>query len=383
MLSMNYKKLSFGFLILYILFFHFMESYSNSVVELGTYFLALPLLAFWIFETCIIKKINFYKLSYVGVIYVFYILLTCIWSSNIEYSINYFLRFLSVFILYIILNDVVCSLDRVFKVIYAYILGVLPIGFNALLNVFSGITYQDLSNRYSADGFDPNNFGIILNLTSIFIYILVFSRKINILFAVIYIGLLSFLILSTGSRASLAIFSLGLILILFLFSWRKPILLPLFIFGFLVFSYFIFDFIPSNSLERALSGVDLEDESRFIFWKHIVESVEGLNFLFGNGIGTVVPYFGYNAHNTLVSNFFEGGLIALILWLIFITSHYFNIIYSYMKTKKIILIFLFIAFLAIAGGLLTLNWEFRKDLFILLSISILLSKFLFFSQKNI
>lgn len=383
MLDMNYKKLSFGFLILYILFFHFLESYSNSISEVGTYFLALPLVGFWIFETIINKKINFYKLSYVGLIYVFYILFTCVWSVNIEYSISYFLRFLSVFILYIILNDVVCNLDRVFKVIYAYILGVLPIAINALLNIFSGITYQDLSNRYSADGFDPNNFGIILNLTSIFIYILVFSRKINIYFAVFYIFLLSFLILSTGSRSSLAIFSLSLIIILFLFSWRKPILLPLFILGSLLFSYFIFDFIPSNSLDRALSGVNLEEESRFTYWQYIFESVEGISFLFGHGIGTVVPYFGYNAHNTFVSNFFEGGLIAFILWLIFIASHYFNIIYFYVKTKKIILFFLFIAFLAILGGLLTLNWEFRKDLFILLSLSILLSKFIFFSQKNI
>lgn len=379
---MNYKNISFGFLILYILFFHFMESYSNSLVQVGTYFLALPLVAFWFFETLVNKKLNFYKLSYVGLIYCLYMLFTCIWSNYIDYSIDYFFRFFSVFLLYIIINDLVSNLDRVFKVIYAYVLGVLPIGINALLNVFSGITYQDLSNRYSADGFDPNNFGIILNITTIFVYILIFNKRINILFGFLSVCLLSFLILSTGSRASLGIFLLGLILVLSLFTWRKPLFLPIFMIGFLVFGYFLFDFIPANSLERALSGVNVEDESRFIFWKHIVASVDGIRFIFGHGIGTVVPYFGYNAHNTFVSNFFEGGFIAFILWFVFIFSHYLNIVYFYIKTKNVILVLFFIAFLAMLGGLFTLNWEFRKDLFILLSMSILLSKFLFFSKKE-
>lgn len=379
---MNYKNISFGFLIFYILLFHFMESYSNSLVQVGTYFLALPLVAFWFFETLVNKKINFYKLSYVGFIYCLYMLFTCIWSNYIDYSIDYFFRFFSVFLLYIIINDLVSNLDRVFKVIYAYVLGVLPIGINALLNIFSGITYQDLSNRYSADGFDPNNFGIILNITTIFVYILIFNKKINILFGFLSVCLLSFLILSTGSRASLGIFLLGLVLVLSLFTWRKPLFLPIFIIGFLIFGYFLFDLIPANSLERALSGVNVEDESRFIFWKYIVSSVDGIRFIFGYGIGTVVPYFGYNAHNTFVSNFFEGGLIAFILWFIFIFSHYFNIVYFYIKTKNVMLVLFFIAFLAMLGGLFTLNWEFRKDLFILLSISILLSKFLFFLKKS-
>ncbi|ENU18501.1 hypothetical protein F994_03021 [Acinetobacter bohemicus ANC 3994] len=379
---MNYKNISFGFLILYILFFHFMESYSNSLVQVGTYFLALPLVAFWFFETLVNKKLNFYKLSYVGFVYCLYMLFTCIWSNYIDYSIDYFFRFFSVFLLYIIINDLVSNLDRVFKVIYAYVLGVLPIGINALLNVFSGITYQDLSNRYSADGFDPNNFGIILNITTIFVYILIFNKKINILFGFLSVCLLSFLILSTGSRASLGIFLLGLILVLSLFTWRKPLFLPIFMIGFLVFGYFLFDFIPANSLERAFSGVNVEDESRFMFWKQIVASVDGIRFIFGHGIGTVVPYFGYNAHNTFVSNFFEGGFIAFILWFVFIFSHYLNIVYFYIKTKNVILVLFFIAFLAMLGGLFTLNWEFRKDLFILLSTSILLSKFLFFSKKE-
>ena len=58
------SNISFGFLIFYILLFHFMESYSNSLVQVGTYFLALPLVAFWFFET-LVNKIEGIKESFV------------------------------------------------------------------------------------------------------------------------------------------------------------------------------------------------------------------------------------------------------------------------------------------------------------------------------
>lgn len=379
---MNYKVNSFLFLIIYILFFHFMESYSNSVFQVGTYILAFPLILCWIIETLKSKTINFYNISFIGILYSFYILLTCLWSSNIDYSINYFLRFFSVFIMYILILDLVNSSERLFKILYVYILGILPIAFNALFNVLNGETYAELSNRYSADGFDPNNFGILLNLTIIFCYILIINKKINLLLAILYIFLLSFLILSTGSRASLGTLFLGLLLTSSIFVLKKPKYFPILLLGVVAFFYKILDFIPTNSLERALSGVSLDEESRFLFWKYIYESIEGINFIFGHGIGTVVPVFGYNAHNTFVSNFYEGGLIGLIIWTIFVFIHYFWIFYSYIKTKNLILVLLILSLITILGGLMTLNWEFRKDLYILFAIVLVASRIIFLKKIN-
>jgi hypothetical protein len=256
----------------------------------------------------IFSKIGvFYRSELLLIFYIFYALLTCIWSWDIDYSFNYFFRFFSVALLYVIMLDLIRDSNRLFQTLLAYVLGVLLIAFSGLKNIIYNQSYNEWTGRFSADGFDPNNFGIILNIAVIFIYLLIFNKKIKFIFAVPIIFLFSFLILSTGSRASLGVFVLGLFLILLLVGVRKPIILFMFPVFLFIFSDVLFEYIPIDSLNRAMSGVDMQDEDRFLIWRLIIDKVDGFNFLIGHGFGTTVPLIGMNAHNTFISNYFEGG----------------------------------------------------------------------------
>lgn len=379
---MRYKKFSYFFLLVYIFFFHILESYSNSAVQIGTYFLAFPLFLCWILESIFSKIGVFYRSELLLIFYIFYALLTCVWSWDINYSFNYFFRFFSVALLYVIMLDLIRDSNRLFQALLVYVLGVLLIALSGLKNIIYNQSYNEWTGRFSANGFDPNNFGIILNIAVIFIYLLIFNKKIKFIFAVPIIFLFSFLIFSTGSRASLGVFVLGLFLISLLVGVRKPIILFMFPVFLFIFSDVLFEYIPIDSLNRAMSGVDMQDEDRFLIWRLIIDKVDGFNFLIGHGFGTTVPLIGMNAHNTFISNYFEGGFLGLLSWSAFIFYHYIIIIISIIKTKSFNAIFIFIALIILLGALLTLNWEFRKDLFILFAVSVLMFKFIKQSKLN-
>lgn len=363
------KPISFVFLCIYLFCFPVLEGYSNTYFAIGSVGLGGAIAAVWVGETIITRSAYFNLAALVFFLYCLWMLATVAWSFDPGVSIGHCFRLMLVFIFYVIVCDTIRTKAEFVASISVYLSGVLVIAASGFINVYTGSSYADLSNRYSASGFDPNNFGLILASTVPLIFVVMSGKRAG--YKIIGLGVLSlfvFLIISSASRA--AAISLALVLLMMLVvRLESKMIIKGILAGGTVFVFFVFffqDIIPELALDRLFIGVrDDAGGGRADIWMAALNKMEGF-FLGGHGAGVTQFLLGDQAHNTFISALFEGGAIAAIGWVCFWLIHlYYGFSISWRK-KVLVDRLLVVSIVPVLIAASTLNWEYRKPLFLLL-----------------
>lgn len=358
---------------MFSLLFPILEGYSNSSIPIGTVGIGAVVIFTWLFETLMLRSMKFGSGGIVLFLFVCWMATSILWSSDQIYSATELTKYIMVFLFYVIANDVINAKEDFLLVVRCYLFGVFCIALSALQNILTGETYNETYNRYSADGFDPNNFGIILS-SALPLVLIVFNGKywwqkiISVFLSLLFVVL----IVSSASRAatvSACLYLLGIASVYYGFRKIFQLLVVAVLLIGLV-SVGILDVIPQESLDRLAGGVEEDGGGgRSEIWKDAV-SVGMNSFWLGNGVAMSYPLMGNQSHNTFVSAFFEGGVIAALLWLLFWIKHFqFVLQVRRMDNKDVFSILLFFSLIGLLVGSLTLNWEFRKTLYLIFGLT--------------
>lgn len=364
------KKFGLASLCLFLFLFPVLEGYSNTYLAIGSVWLGTAVAVIWLVETLFVNsvKVNFPLICLI--IFSSWMFSTTLWSMDAYTSIGHGIRLMMVTILYLMVFDTVRSESNLRIAILSYTAGVTFVSISAFYNIVSGISYASLSNRYSASGFDPNNFGLILSSAIPLIFYL--ASRSGLTMRAISIAVVSFyslLIISSASRA--ATFSLIIVLILCLFPNRVGIRQIIGVLGTCLVAVIIFlqfgDFIPDAAIARIAQGVSHDSGGgRLDVWRIILSSFVDRP-IFGHGAGTTFFVFGVQAHNTFFSTLFEGGLISLAVWSTYIgvsIRYGIRLIIDWSSySERVLSVSLFPLLIAVS----TLNWEYRKSLFVVLA----------------
>ncbi len=375
---MKYKSFSYFFYLIFVLTFLNIEAYSNyNSFSLGSTLTGGLMLGSWIIDTVSARKIKIKGFAFLSLaIFVAYICLNVFWSVNLELSILFLNRFFLCFIFFIISFDLLDDIERIIKAINFYTISIFILCLGAGYNVVNKIPFEGTVDRFTVNGIDPNDFGIILLSGLILnVFPLLYEKsRIRIIKFISIATIFSILILATSSRAVF----LGLLLVcsilLFKFLKTKPI------YSFIVipvigcFLPYALSFVPERSFERLAGQSVLEDggSGRSDIWLQVIE-LSSDRFLFGYGFNTLRHAIGWEAHNTFLSILFGGGFVGLLIWL----SVWFFILYTIflIKNSNYRIIFLCIFFVLLIGNL-TLNWEVRKTMYFIFAILLKLQSIL-------
>lgn len=351
---------------------------EGSANEFGSIGAAIPgfFLAFvWIISRLITRTIHYSNGIFFLLFFCLWMITTFFWSAHQDVTLNTAFSYLMIFVFYWLVFDSIRKSEDVLLLIASYITGLLLLSLTAAVNISDGVGYDGLYNRYSANGTDPNNFGMMLasSLPLIAIFCLCARKIIYVSAGVAAFTFFSYLIISTASRAS----SISLVLTLFLLPLicanKSKKTQVLFFYSILLFFGFfgitaVSELIPENAQERLFNGLaTLDGDDRFLVWKEIF-FIYGIE-IFGIGAGATFAEIGIQAHNTFISALLEAGLLGFILWVAFWLYHFFKIYtvqaYSNRQLRNLFLLTVFLLLIAS----FTLNWEFRKPLFFILALS--------------
>lgn len=349
-----------------------MEGSANEVGSVGA---AVPgfLLAFiWIVSKSMSRSISYTSGVLLLLFFCIWMIATFFWSKFPDVTLSAGFSYLMIFIFYWLVSDIIRKPDDVFLVMAWYVVGLFFLSLTAVSNINEGVGYGGLYNRYSADGTDPNNFGMMLvtSLPLIVIFCLHTKKLLHTIICIPIFIFFSYLIISTASRSAAISLLLTLIALLLIFSKNsKTLILNICIaFVALIVLEIGGEVILQNAQERLFSSiVVLGDDDRFLVWKEII-FFRGIE-IFGMGAGATFAEMGIQAHNTFVSAIFEAGLLGFILWTSFWLYHFIVIFHLRRhEVKQIKMLFILTIFLLLIASL-TLNWEFRKPLFFILALS--------------
>lgn len=367
------KRISFVALSIFVLAFPILEGFSNTVYPVGSLLLGILVAVIWLLESLITMRIRFSLEARVLFLFTCWMVFTLSWSADAYSSLNSVIRLVSCLILYVLVTDLVDTERRFIVTIYCYLLGVFVISVSAFENISSQSTYNDLSNRYSASGFDPNSFGFISASALPLILIAIHRRKLvtRMVGLVLGVGLI-YLIISSASRAAAGATALVVVgMILIFFSARR-------IFWFLIWTliaaaifYFLFiDIIPDLAIDRLINMKADDGGGRLLIWRDAFRMIPD-HLLLGHGYGMSLLFLGEQAHNTFVSAFFEGGIVAFLLWSYFWGIHLYRATKNgTIGSKNVFSMALLLSLFSILGAAFTLNWEYRKTMYLIMGLSV-------------
>lgn len=370
------KPFSLWFLTVYVFLFPALEALSNAVLPIGTVVLGAALIGIWLLESSY-RNVRIPRVTAILLaLLLFWNATSIYWSVDIASSIDRLTSLSLVIALYIVTFDVARSYKALFQLIVAYIAGVGVLALSSVQNVLLGETYNELSNRYSALGTDPNNFGVMIASAIPLALACIPPNKHLIRMSVfVYVAALAIVGIATASRGAVLALLLVYVGYVLLHVQLKSLLrLVMFLSIAGTFIYFgIQNFVPDEALERLtnpLSQYDLED-GRFLVWQQALEL--GMEHpLRGIGTGAFLTASGTEqAHNTFLSAFAETGLLGLILWALLWVTH-FRYSFSHRAASALddrLSTGLLLALVAVLIGALTLNWEVRKPIFLLWALT--------------
>lgn len=372
---MKYKFFSYLSYLLFVSTFLNIEAYSNYYsFSLGSTLTGGLMLSAWVFDTIKYQKFNINKLGLIPLLIFFiYSCLSCFWSIDVDSTLLFLNRFFLCFIFFVVSIDLLNSLERIILSIKLYTISILVLCFGAGINVINNVPFKGTVDRFTVNGIDPNDFGIIL-LSGILLNIIIILNRRNIYNIIYFLFIFitfCFFILCTSSRAVLFALLLTMLFMLGKVIFKKPIYLFLLIASFISFVPYISKFIPERSLDRLLNQSVLDDggSGRTDIWSTIIELSDN-NFIIGYGLNTLRYLIGWEAHNTFLSVFFGGGLLGLLVWVSIWLSILISIINIKFFSYRYLCLFILIVLLI---GNFTLNWEVRKTMYFIFAIIIQLS----------
>jgi O-antigen ligase len=327
----------------------------------------LLLAAFWIATVVItnrIRKPNPFHIVFA--LYALWHIASFFWTIDQDRTESKLLTYAQLIGLTYILWDLYTTPEALKAGLQAYVLGAwMSIG-SLISHYMTGTT--ETYTRYTAAGFDSNNIGIILALGIPIAWYLITSKRPSIMAHLLtlanysYIPAAVFGILITGSRA--ALITTGFAFLYVLGSSRR-LKLParVLICLALVFAlYGVYTLIPQGILQRLgtteASVVNGDLNGRLEIWQAGLDVFEEHPLL---GIGSYAfpsaIELNKAPHNTYLSILVEVGIIGFGLFAITIVIIVYNVIGQPNQVRQFWLAIL----IALAVGILTLNWGHRKQ----------------------
>lgn len=280
-------------------------------------------------------------------------LILLLWEGfTLSYSISPYetlqeaLRFFGFFTLGFLAYISVKKIDDFKKLLLAFFVsGILPVAF-ALYQWIFGIGIQD-------DAFSvPRIFGTFSHPNVFSLY----------LFALIVFAWLFFIIFARSPQKKLITFCmLGIFTIVLFLTFTRVAWLALFIFTFLLalfrYRFLLFPLVllplvlftfSQNFQERFSETFAQRPDSSIIWRKNLwrdvtTESIQSGNLWFGSGMNTFpivsenlrgITFGSNDSHNDFIKFFVEGGIVGLIIYLIYISSIFFILIKNYFQVHK-------------------------------------------------
>jgi O-antigen ligase len=303
-------------------------------------------------------------------------LLTCLWSIDINQSLLRCFTYGQLILMIWLLWQMTQGKEKVDGLLCAYIAGsYVSIGFTIYNYAANN---QVVWQRYSADGFDPNELGLMLSLGIPISLYLAYSTKRLIcifLFRLFFVSAWVAIIL-TASRAAFVcavIASLYAFIYLIKISFRSKIIITLF---FLSTMPFIFQWLPETSMNR-LATIEGEVRSgtlnnRMTIWKEgVYVAID--NILIGTGAGTfsiaVEKSLKHSAvaHNLYLTILVEQGIIGFVLFSLYVTM----VTKTILQMPKVEKYFWLITIVVWAVGVFTLTWDGRKATWFILAMPLM------------
>ncbi|MEN3769000.1 O-antigen ligase family protein [Priestia megaterium] len=371
------KKVTFFTLFIFILLYPLLEGISNQFIPVGTKYLGLLVIAIWCLETVQLQYVKIVTSIPLFLIYIIWNAISVFWSHNTGLSVDRVIEILQVFLLYWIILDVTNSKEYLIKLMEAYFLGIFLLSLTALFNILNGQTFDGLYNRFSAFGYDPNNFGILV-VSSIPIALAVYSLKGKLWLGILYTIISIPLVLSSASRGALIAIVIVLVSYFFIFirSFKKGFAIGLILLIGIILTFY---FVPVESLTRITDNInDPSAGGRTQAWQLAI-NLGDENPLTGIGAGSFLSvsntYFSsvINVHNTFLSHWAELGILGVLLWVCLWLLHFKYIVNTKVNKENFELkIGLLLSVISALIGALFLNWEVRKTIYILWGLCVAL-----------
>jgi O-antigen ligase len=318
------------------------STFNNTFV--GSFDLATILIIFCFLRTFVHSLPNALKSNFVRAYGIFMIwsIVSVMWATDVEASQAAILTTIRIFMGIVITHYVVNEDQDLYPVIVACLMGILYSLFGAL-EVIPGIQRVDAVERLSVGVASTNTFAVQLIFAGALVYYYIKQRVRNdlllqIIVAIVFVGVMWSLIASSGSRAGLlALLSVALILSLE-FTPIRLATLVLFIAGLAFSGAFVsisthissLPFVSADLRQRLQYTLEGQDDTyrQYIWQTGLLMASE--NAIGGVGVGNSVTLYRNYAgrvwldpyaprprtlHNTYITVFAELGIVGLILFL--------------------------------------------------------------------
>jgi len=352
-----------------------------SVVKLFTAIFLIS--SFFYFRKYYLPKSTFIQLF---LIYVFYCTLSSIWSINITTTLYSSVGIIlpSLLLIYFLYNAIQ-NKNHIQNIFKSYALGSLIVALITIYMWATGFRFADNIEdaRATVLGQDQNELSFLLSFGIIsFLYLINFTTLATTYKMSSYLAaaIISFAILTTGSRTGFIIL-LIISIILFFMNIKKGRIIYLIPFV-LAFGILLLRYLPETTINRLFQTTDqLKNRDltgRGYIWSMGWKAFENSNaYILGTGFKTFPELlqrnFGWSAapHNTYLVTLIELGIVGLILY----AAMLYNLgckVYSLVKRNSL---FYSLLILPLLVTMLTLGLETRRWLFLIGVLILKISEF--------
>lgn len=368
---------------LFCALFPILEGISNEYVAVGSTGLGAVVACVWIFES-LFKGV---RVNGGVVLFAFYLLwngLSVNWTIDLQSTMDRVFGLGLSFVFYLMVSDTVRSRPEIVLVMRAFSYGVGILGLTAFYNLQQGVTYQSLYGRYSGAGFDPNNFAVTAASTvPMLLYLSRLSGPIGRLGHIGWVLALIVLCVASGSRSGTAAM-IGALAGYFLFSlkiseWKNWVFYAAGAVAVVFFNLLLY--IPEDSIERLMRSMEVGPEDDRVVLFHMAHAWGLENPMTGIGAGAFLSASGtFQPHNVLMGAFAELGIPGITMFGLFVAAHFLPLFRgkSLGPDDRLLRNVLAVSMGCVLVGLLTLNWEIRKPVYLIAGMLAC-----FWSYKNI
>ena len=305
--------------------------------------------------------LNFWNFSnknskYTLVLLLYFVTLTL--SSYLNISLGYtsyfdYLFFLNILVFHSLVNIFSRRSDIIKNALFYFCIGNIVLTFFYFLGIGQVDMPDELEGRATIFGYNQNFLGLSLTVSALVILNNLYFQKYNLikkLFFIICFLLVTYFMVTTGSRTAFVAFVLGLSMMLILNNKISAISKIVFFLIFFTVSFFLIIFFSEDfTLSQRLtdSFVTGDTAGRDVIWS-------GLFHFFSDYILLGVGKTGYariigdlSPHNVLIEIFIYTGLTGLFIFVYLIKSFFTNILKVYKNQKNILPLIIFIPFFGI------------------------------------
>ncbi len=339
--------------LLFTLFFIFSIPWGNAVWDGLTALFGIALfgLIFLVLITDGAHK-NYSLYHFFVVLLLSWMLISLIWTPNIDYGLEVGLRYFQLLLLPFIFTLILTNKSRVNLSYQAFVFGNIIASLVIFYNFLNGIQ-SEYYNRFGLKNFEPDLLGVmlVLSLPAAIYLVTQYENRLLKVFNTLSIPLIAYAIFLTGTRTATML--LIICVAYWLFTYRKSsirIKISFFVLFFLSI-VLVFSLAPKASIERAFSSGESISKGtlnyRTVIWEAAIQQWKKTP-LTGAGLGSLGPILSKEhvnfsaAHNTYIEFLAEYGIIGLLIYLLLLLAIFYQILRCPLSEKAFLLSLFFI-----------------------------------------